>query len=597
MMRNMESRQSFIISKGFRNYFLYSLLFTVVEHLCIVVDMILVGNFVNADAFSALNLAVPVESIVIGLIMFTTGGAGIIASRCIGNQDFDKAFGSLSVAVVSVLIIIALASALGLYFLDGIVRILCPEYVLAGYLRDYLGIYFLSLIPIALYNIAILLLNIDGKPDIALWTVVSASALDIILDVVFMKYMGLGAKGVAFAGAASYTVPLFFLIPYLSSRRCSFKFMIRGGKLARGDFNENIITGIPYCLPYIIMCIIIFVINKLALTKLGSFGLYVWGAGYQVLSLIIVTMDCIGGTILVIMGSMLVGSHDMTGFSIFAKRCSRVAAMVVGAMILVVMIFPAWTLSLFGYNIPSDAGRAILWVRFIVLLGIPYTICCLKIYVSQALDRKWLSTVPLAIFFALTVGGFCLCAVLNPQWMFPSFLISGILFILSDFLACFILRGYLEGVSSYLLIPPQGSLKSKCISVSYNREGIESALPVLELFLGTLGISPDIAANVNLCCEELMLSIVDNNAGKNLGADWFFDVFVLDDENEIKVTIKDAGAPFNPVRKYTGDAVEAMASGEDMELSLRLVNRICKEFSYNYMYGQNTIYLSFVKTA
>ena len=595
MTRNMESRQSFIISKGFRNYFLYSLLMTVMEHICIVVDMILVGNFVNADAFSALNLAVPVESIVIGFIMLTTGGAGIIASRCIGDQNFGRAFNYLSVAAVSTLIIISLASALGLFFLDEIVHILCPEYVLAGYLRDYLGIYFLSLIPIALYNIVILLLNIDGKPHIALLMVIVASALDIILDVVFMKYMGLGAKGVAFAGTASYTVPLFFLIPYLSSRRCSFKFTIWGGEQARHDFNENIITGIPYCLPYIIMCIITFAINKLALTRLGPFGLYVWSAGYQVLSIIIVAMDCIGGTIIVIMGSMLVGSHDMTGFSIFAKRCSAMAAMVVGTMILVVMIFPEWTLSLFGYNLPSDLGNAVPWVRFIVLLGIPYTICCLKIYVSQALDRKWISTVPLAIFFALTVGGFCLSAALNPQWMFPSFLISGILFILSDFLACAILRRYLKGVSGYLLIPPQDSVKSKCISVAYSREGIESALPVLESFLDTMGTSPATVVNVNLCCEELMLSIVDNNAGKKLGDDWFFDVFVLDDENEVKVTVKDAGAPFNPVRKYTGNAVEAMSSGEDMELSLRLVNRICKEFKYNYMYGQNTIYLSFAK--
>ena len=47
MTWNMEIRQSFIISKGFRNYFLYSLLFTIIEQVCIVVDMILVGNFVN----------------------------------------------------------------------------------------------------------------------------------------------------------------------------------------------------------------------------------------------------------------------------------------------------------------------------------------------------------------------------------------------------------------------------------------------------------------------------------------------------------------------------------------------------------------------
>ena len=112
----MEPGHAFIISRGFKNYFLYSLLFTIIEQLCIVVDMILVGNFVNTDAFSALNLVGPVESRVIGLIMLLTGGAGIIASRRIGNQDFEGAFGSLSTAAIFVFAAFSLLSALSLFF-------------------------------------------------------------------------------------------------------------------------------------------------------------------------------------------------------------------------------------------------------------------------------------------------------------------------------------------------------------------------------------------------------------------------------------------------------------------------------------------------
>ena len=589
----MESGHSFVISRGFKNYFLYSLLFTIIEQVCTVVDMILVGNFVNASAFSALNLVVPVESVVTGLIMLTTGGAGIIASRRIGDQDFKGAFGSLSIAVIFVFLLFSLLSVLSTFFLPDIVRLLCANSSLSGYVHEYLRIYLISLIPIGLYNVMILLLNVDGKPRIVLWAVISASALDIILDVVFMKYMGMGVKGVALAGTISYTAPLFFMIPYVSSRKCSFRLMIRDGEQMRRDFKENIVTGIPYCMPYLIMCLIIFIVNTLVLTRQGPLALYVWSAGYQVLSLVIVTMDCIGGTILVIMGSMLVGCHDMSGFTILAKRCFQLAAIVVGAIVLVVLIFPVWTLSIFGYNIPAVSHRALFWVRCIVLLGIPYAICCIKIYVSQALDRKWLSTVPLAIFFFLTIGGLCLCSVIEPRWMFPSFLVSGVLFILCDLLACFLLRRHLKGVSSYLLIPPQDSLSCRCISVAYNMEGLNSALPELEAFLGTLDISQALAVNVNLCCEELMLSIIENNAGKNLGKDWFFDVFVLYEANEVKVTIKDAGDPFNPVRTYTKNAIEAMDSGEDMDLSLRLVNKICNELTYNYMYGQNTIYMAF----
>lgn len=589
----MESGHAFIISRGFKNYFLYSLLFTILEQLCIVVDMILVGNFVSTDAFSALNLVVPVESIVIGLIMLSTGGAGIIASRRIGNQDFEGAFGSLSTAAIFVFAVFSLLSALSLFFLPDIVMLLCPDSTLSVYVYDYLGVYFISLFPIGLYYVMILLLNVDGKPAIVLGTVISASALDIVLDVVFMKYMGMGVKGVALAGAISYTAPLLFLVPYVLSRRCAFRLMIRSGAQMIREFKENIAAGIPYCMPYLIMCLITFVVNTLVLTKLGSPGLYVWSAGYQVLSLVSTAMDCIGGTVLVIMGSMLVGCHDMSGFSILAKRCLEMAAIVVGTMVLFVLVFPVRTLSIFGYDIPADFHRAMFGVRCIVLLGIPYAVCIIKIYISQALDRKWLSTVPLAIFFVLTIGGLCLCSIIKPDWMFPSFLVSGVLFILFDLLSCFLLRGHFNGVSSYLLIPPQDSLNCKCISVMYNKEGLNAALSELEAFLGALGITQSLSDNINLCCEELMLSIIENNADKNLSKDWFFDVFILYETDGVKVTIKDAGAPFNPVKTFTKNAVEAMSSGEDMDLSLLLVNKVCSELTYNYMYGQNTIYMAF----
>ena len=593
MNDGMASRNSFIISKGFKNYFLFSMLFTVMEQLCIVVDMILVGNFVNANAFSALNLVVPIESLVIGVVMLLTGGAGVIASRQIGDQDFDGAYRTLSVSVLSTVAVMALMSVAGLFTIDSTVSILCPEPALERYLKEYLRIYYVSLIPLALYNVMILILNVDGKPDVVLWTVVSACILDILLDVVFMKQLKMGVTGTALAGAASYTVPLLFMIPYAGSRKCSFRFSVSGdaGKI----FVDNAKAGLPYSSPYIAICLITFLVNTLVLVRLGSYAMYIWGAGYQILSLMIVAMDCIGGTILVIMGSMLVGCHDMDGFSILTKWCIRMSAYVVGAMLLVVMIFPAATLSLFGYDIPEDSSAALTRIRCIVFLGIPYALCCIKIYVSQALGRPLLSTVPLVIFFVLSVGGLFAWSFVEEQTMFLSFVASGVLFIVLDWMACKLLSRHLGNVSDYLLIPAQDSVRSRCLSVPYSRDGLNAALNDLSIFLEECEIPMALTMNVNLCCEELMLSIVEKNENRNLGDDWFFDVFVLDGDEDVKVTIKDAGDPFNPVRNYRDSAADAIASGEDAELSLRLVNRLCKDLSYNYMYGQNTIYMSFPK--
>ena len=590
----MADRNSFIISRGFRNYFLFSLLFTVMEQLCTVVDMILVGNFVSANAFSALNLVVPIESVVTGLVMLLTGGAGIIAARQVGDQDFEGARRTITVSLVSIVALLALLSVAGLAFIDGITGFLCPERALQPYLKQYFGIYFLSLVPIALYNALILVLNIDGKPNIVLWVVIAASALDIVLDVVFMKWMKLQVRGVALSGIVSYSVPLLFMIPYVMSRRCSFRFSFpRRG--SRKMLLDNMTYGLPYCSPYIAVCVIVFLVNTIVLSRLGSFALYVWGAGYQIFSLIIVTMDCIGGTILVTMGSMLAGCHDMGGFRILVSWCIKAAAIVVGAIVAFVCIFPSQALSVFGYDIPSASSMAFQRVRCIVFLGIPYAICCIKVYLSQALGRSFFSTVPLIIFFIISIGGLYLWAGVDADTMFFSFVAGGVIFIILDWVASRLYSRRMKNVSSYLLVPSQENVVSKCLSVPYTRDGLNAALVDLESFLDGCDVPPAMGINVNLCCEELMLSIVERNESKNLGDDWFFDVFIIDEADSVKVTIKDAGDPFNPVKTYHKNAAEAIESGEDAELSLRLVNQLCKDLSYNYMYGQNTIYMSFSK--
>ncbi len=571
---------------------MYSMLFTILEQVCAVIDMILVGNFVSATAFSALNLVIPIESLMTGLVMLFTGGAGIIASRLIGDQNFNGAYRTLTVACMSSLAMAAFFSISGLLLMDDIVTWLSPVPALFSYIRDYLGIYFAGLIPIAMYSVVMLIVNIDGKPDVVFVTVIISCILDIVFDIVFMKVLDLQVVGLALATVMSYVIPVLVLFPYLASRKCSFKFVFstRG---SLGILRDNLSMGLPYSLPYIATCLITLVVNTVVISSLGPYALYIWGAGYQMLSLTIVAMNCIGGTILVIMGSMLVGCHDMDGFHFLVKSCVRMSAVVVGVITLVILIFPRAFLSVFGYDLPDTDNRATYWLYWIVLFAIPYAICCIRVYVSQALDRKLLSVLPLVALFGFTIASLYILSDVSPEILFAAFPVSGVAFFMVDLLAVHFI-GRMESYNSrFYLIPASDGLKSKCLSVPYTQEGLNGALVELSAFLDECGIGPAVGVSVNLCCEELMLSVVQNNADKGEG--YFFDVFVLNDEEEVKITVKDAGSPFNPVRVYRKTAAEALASGEDMDLSLRLLNTMCKELTYNYMYGQNTIYMSFRK--
>lgn len=588
----MATRNSFIISRGFRNYFIFSILFSVAEQLCATVDMILVGNFVGPDAFAALNLVIPVENLATGFLMLFTGGAGIIASRLIGDQDFNRAYKALTASTILSTAVAAAASIICLASLDPIVRVLCSDPSLTQYLTDYLKVYFTGLVPICLFFQTTLILNIDGKPQFSLVTMLAACVLDLLLDLLLMGYLGMGVKGLGIATIASYILPLVILIPYIN-HKCSFRY-IWAGEDTTELLSQNIKFGIPYCLPYAVSCLITFIANTLILNNLGNEILYVWSTGYQVFSIVIMAMSCIGGTILVIMGSMLVGCHDMDGLKILTKKCMTVTALVVGGLVLIVLVFPHFILSIFGDKEVESVENADTWIRCIAISCIPYAVCCIKVYLSQALDRSFSSVLSLMVLLTLDIAALCIFVWADPARMYLALPLAGATFIIADFIICRIITLRRKDLSRYLLIPHQDDVKSKYISIPYNQAGMDNAIRELSSFLESCEMSPVLCSGVNLCCEEIMLSIIQNNA-ENKGEGYFFDISVLDDENEVKVTVKDAGFPFNPVRKYTKSAAEAFESGEDPDLSLRIVNQMCKELTYNYMYGQNTIYMSFVK--
>ncbi|MCQ2057127.1 MAG: ATP-binding protein [Bacteroidaceae bacterium] len=588
----MAERNTYIISKGFRNYFLFTILFMVAEQTCTTIDMIMVGNMVNADAFSALDLVIPLETVSTGIFMLMTGGAGILASRLIGDQSFRKANQILTVSAVSVCLTAAVFSAAVLAGLDRITSALCPDMLLRPYLKEYLPIYMAGLPAMAFYTIVNLIVNIDGKPQIALYAVLAGCVGDIVLNLVFMLGMDMGVAGLALSTVISYLIPLSILLPFIGSKKCSFKFTWPESGIMK-MLKENTKAGFPYSLPYIIMCLITLLINSLVLKKLGSDALYVWSAGYQILSIIIVIMDCVGGTILVTMGSMLAGCQDVSGLKILIRNCSIITISMVGIIIIPVLLFPIGAASIFGFNLNGSDLPIAKWISCIALFGIPYCICCIKSYLNQALGRETGSTIQLTGFFIITIAAVLACSVFRPEWIFPIMPVAGIAAMILDAIVCGIIFRLNKNYSYYFLIPSYGEQVLMYQSVPYSRDGLNNALHKLEVFLDRCELSPALCINVNLACEEMMLSIVEHNDGKD--QDYFFDVIILDDDNDVKITIKDAGYPFNPIRRYNDTAADAINAGDDADLSLRLVNKLCQELTYNYMYGQNTIYMSFKK--
>lgn len=587
------NRNSFIISKGFRHYFTSSILLMVAEQLCATIDMILVGNFVSAEAFAAIDLALPVESLVRGLFLLFVGGSGVIASRLTGNQQLNQAHEVLTLSTVIATATALVMTVLGLIFLNPITSVLCDDPSLSGHLQSYLKAFLYGLVPMALYAGLSESLNVDGKPGIVTMAASIACAVDIVLDIVLMRGFGMGVEGQAYATICSYVLPVLAFVIYMALGKTGYSFTLP--KKSMGKLTAKILeSGVPFCTPYAVNCLMLLAVNSLVLSRLGSDGLYIWSVGYQVYSIGIMFMECIGGTVLVTMGSMLAGCHDTDGLKFLMSKCLQMTGASMGLVVLVVCLFPSAALAMFGDTEVATHG-AETGIRLISLFLLPYTFVSLKAYLTQALGREKEATVSFTVISFIIVPAMFIWSLFSPQSMFWAVPVSGLAYVAVDMLVSEYRRHHSHaGSSPVFLIPALDKSASICLSIPYSDEGMQKALMEISGFLDSCDLQPALGMGINLCCEEMILEIVSHNREKGEG--YVFDLFINEEDDSVKVTVKDAGQPFNPVKKFDKTAAESLEEDDLDDISLRIINNFCKELSYNFMYGQNVIFMMFGKS-
>lgn len=569
------------------------LIFMVGEQVCLSANMIFVGQMVSPQAFAALDLAIPVEGLISALMLLLISGASLPASRHIGNQDFKSAARAITLAAISAVGASILISSLALLNIDSVVSFLSSDAELSYYLKDYLFVYFIQFLPMSLASVFILIAEIYGRPDIASKATIVSCVIDVVLDVILLKFTDLGTAAVAWADLAGYLIQIGLIILFLYQEKSIFRFQLPKCKkewVALGK--ENIQSGVSYCIPNLNLAFISLVANYLVLNKLGTEALFVWGVAYQVLTIVFMFLDCIGGTVLVTMGSMLVGFGEMDGLKVLVKKCLLATLLTVGPVVALVVAFPELAFALFGENSLENPLLSNKWLRIIVLFSIPYSVCVIKAYLTQTLERRAMSSALFLGFVILTIGSFALLALFKPEFMFLGLTVAGFAFVFLDLGASIPVRMRHPECRGYFLIPDNKGSEAFYESVPYTYEGLDAALLDITKYLNGTTVPEALRGSINLCCEELAMSLVKKNIDKGDG--YFFDISIVEEDENVKVSIKDAGKPFNPVRSF--DAPDGSDMNlEDETLSLRLVNVLCKDLTYNYMYGQNAIFMNFSK--
>ena len=221
------------------------LLGNVLQQLQQIINGVIVGKFLGNIAIAAVGASFPIIFLLISLIIGIAMGMTIMVSQFFGAKDLDnvrKCSDILYIVMVFTSIILTVIGVLCSPFIFKLTNL--PKEVLPSAIL-YLDTNLYGLIFLFLYFGLSSLLRGIGDSITPLYFLLSATILNIILDLVFILVFHMGVEGAAWATVISQAVACFWGLIYISKKYPIVKLRISKITFDKILFNKGVKIGLP----------------------------------------------------------------------------------------------------------------------------------------------------------------------------------------------------------------------------------------------------------------------------------------------------------------------------------------------------------------
>ena len=169
------------------------------QQLYTMADSAIVGRFVSSSALAAVGASYALTNIFICVAIGGGVGASVIVSRHFGAGEYGQMKKAIYTALVSFLILSILLGITGLLLSRTLMVALNTPRDILSMATEYLGIYFIGLPFLFMYNVLSSMFNALGRSRIPLLFLIFSSAMNVVLDLIFVISFGWGVAGAAWA--------------------------------------------------------------------------------------------------------------------------------------------------------------------------------------------------------------------------------------------------------------------------------------------------------------------------------------------------------------------------------------------------------------
>ncbi len=178
-------------------------------------DTMIVGNYLGDISLAAIGACAAIYELLIGFALGIGNGLSIVVARCYGLRDKELLKRSVAGSIVIgifVTIVIMILSKVFLYpllqFLNTPDNIIEESYTYISTVTIFVGIMFA-------YNLCAGLLRAIGNSFMPLVFLVISSALNVIMDILFITRFNMGIKGAAVATVIAQGISVILCVIYI----------------------------------------------------------------------------------------------------------------------------------------------------------------------------------------------------------------------------------------------------------------------------------------------------------------------------------------------------------------------------------------------
>lgn len=208
-------------------------------------DLIVVGQFCGELSVAAVGATGPLINLIVNLFIGLSVGAGVTVAHGLGSGRAEDVRRTVHTAIPTALAGGVILTVIGVFGSRFFLELMgTPEDVI-GLSATYMRIYFSGITASLLYNFGSAILRAAGDTQTPLYYLTAAGIVNVILNVIFVRFMRMNVAGVALATTLSQVLSAVMIIRCLTKRNDACRLDLRRMRFYRRQLRRIMQIGFP----------------------------------------------------------------------------------------------------------------------------------------------------------------------------------------------------------------------------------------------------------------------------------------------------------------------------------------------------------------